>query len=141
MFRSWLKKLGQSYHGVSGNQDVSPSDLIQAMDSALTGDAAMFVGKNALLGQIVDQADDLATTVEDFALFESALQDHFDINAEVEVAHDGPFPNVVRGNGESLDAYHGRVLSIYRERDGGDKPVTLESPLPASAYIIGNLDR
>ncbi|KAG6027158.1 hypothetical protein E4U40_001687 [Claviceps sp. LM458 group G5] len=82
------------------------------MDSTLTGDAAIFVGKNALLGQIVDQADDLTTTVEDFALLESTLQDHFHIKAEVGVADDGPFPNVVRGDGELLDAYHGLVPSI-----------------------------
>ncbi|KAG6105152.1 hypothetical protein E4U14_005288 [Claviceps sp. LM454 group G7] len=108
--RSWLKKLRRSYRRVNGNQDVSPSDLTQVMD------AAMFVGKNALLGQIVDHVDDLTATVENLVLFESTLQDHFDIKAVVEVAHDGLFRNVVQGDGELLDAYHGRVLSIYRGR-------------------------
>ncbi|KAG6045839.1 hypothetical protein E4U39_001915 [Claviceps sp. Clav50 group G5] len=119
VYGSGDKKLRQSYRWVSGNQDVSPSDLIQAMDSTLTGDAAMFVGKNALLGQIVDQADDLTTTVEDFALLESTLQDHFHIKPEVGIAHDGPFPNVVRGDGESLDAYHGRGCRSTAEETEG----------------------
>ncbi|KAG6103125.1 hypothetical protein E4U14_006433 [Claviceps sp. LM454 group G7] len=63
--RSCMKKLRRSCRHVNGNQDVSPSDLIQAMDSALLGDAAIFVGKNALLKQIVDQGDNLTATVED----------------------------------------------------------------------------
>ncbi|KAG6106177.1 hypothetical protein E4U13_007547 [Claviceps humidiphila] len=142
--RSWLKKLPLSCRRVNGNQVVSLSDLIQVMDRALTGDAAMFVEKNALLGQIVDQADDLTATVENLVLFESTLQDHFDIKAVVEVArlaHDGLFRNVVQGDGESLDAYHGRFLSIYLGRGGSDKPVTLGSTWPTSAYTIGSLER
>ncbi|KAG6178200.1 hypothetical protein E4U27_003897 [Claviceps purpurea] len=57
-----------------------------------------------------------------------ALRDRFDVDAEVEVAHDGPFLNVAQGDGESLEAYHGRVLSIYRARGGRDKPVFADQP-------------
>ncbi|KAG6020046.1 hypothetical protein E4U19_006702 [Claviceps sp. Clav32 group G5] len=53
--------------------DVGPSDLIQAMDSALVGETAKYVGENILLEQIVHQADDYTATVDDLALFESIL--------------------------------------------------------------------
>ncbi|KAG6232754.1 hypothetical protein E4U26_004267 [Claviceps purpurea] len=44
--------------------------------------------------------------------------------------HDGPFPNVEQDDGESLDAYQYRVLSIYRGRGGRDKPVTGQAVTP-----------
>ncbi|KAG6157646.1 hypothetical protein E4U37_007070 [Claviceps purpurea] len=124
----WLKRLRRSYRQVNGNQDVGPSDLIQAMDSALSGEAAKFVEKSPLLRQIVDQADDFTATSDDLVLFENALRDRFDVEPEVEIGHEGPFPNTEQGEGESLDAYHGRVLSIYRARGGRDKPVTPDQP-------------
>ncbi|CCE31630.1 uncharacterized protein CPUR_05483 [Claviceps purpurea 20.1] len=34
---SWLKKFRRAYRRANGNRDPGPSDLIQAMDSALTG--------------------------------------------------------------------------------------------------------
>ncbi|KAG6024969.1 hypothetical protein E4U40_002919 [Claviceps sp. LM458 group G5] len=71
----WLKRLRRSYRQVNGNQDVSPSDLIQAMDSALSGEAAKFVEKTPLLRQVVDQADDFTATSDDLVLFENALRD------------------------------------------------------------------
>ncbi|KAG6156005.1 hypothetical protein E4U11_005826, partial [Claviceps purpurea] len=54
---SWLKKFRRAYRRANGNRDPGPSDLIQAMDIALTGDAATFVGNSTLLSHIVDQAD------------------------------------------------------------------------------------
>ncbi|KAG6056010.1 hypothetical protein E4U17_002574 [Claviceps sp. LM77 group G4] len=42
--------------------------------------------------------------------------------------HDGLFQTVERGEGESLEAYHGRILSIYRARGGRDKSVTPDQP-------------
>ncbi|KAG5942522.1 hypothetical protein E4U59_001064, partial [Claviceps monticola] len=98
------------------------------MDSALVGDAATFVGNTALLSQIVDQADNFAASAEDLALFENTFQDHFKAKEEVGVAQDGPFPNIVQGDGETLDAYHGRVLAVYRARGGRDKPVSPDQP-------------
>ncbi|KAG5973615.1 hypothetical protein E4U58_004778 [Claviceps cyperi] len=126
--KNWLKKLRRAYRRANGNRDVVPSDLIQAMDSALVGDAATFVGNTSLLSQIVDQADNFAASTEDLARFESTLEDHFGVKPEVGIAYDGPFPNVVQGDGESLDAYHGRVLSVYRARGGRDKPVSPDQP-------------
>ncbi|KAG6251031.1 hypothetical protein E4U49_007851, partial [Claviceps purpurea] len=64
-FQSWLKRLRRSYRQLNGNQDIGPSDLIQAMDSALSGEAAKFVGKNPLLKQIVNQADEFTATADD----------------------------------------------------------------------------
>ncbi|KAG5957539.1 hypothetical protein E4U58_005899 [Claviceps cyperi] len=81
------------------------------MDSALVGEAATFVENTSLLSQIVDWADNFTASAEDLALFESTLEDQFGVKAEAGIAYDGPFPNVVQGEGESLDAYHGRVLS------------------------------
>ncbi|KAG6124471.1 hypothetical protein E4U38_008491 [Claviceps purpurea] len=124
----WLKRLRRSYRQVNGNQDVGPSNLIQAMDSALCGEAAKFVGKSPLLRQIVDQADDFTATSDDLVLFENALRDRFDVEPEVGIGHEGPFPNIEQGEGESLDTYHGRVLLIYRARGGRDKPVTPGQP-------------
>ncbi|KAG6254279.1 hypothetical protein E4U49_007319 [Claviceps purpurea] len=80
---SWLKKFRRAYRRANGNRDPGPSDLIQAMDSALTGDAATFVGNSTLLSHIVDQADKFAATTEDLALFESTLQDHYVVKTEV----------------------------------------------------------
>ncbi|KAG6113454.1 hypothetical protein E4U13_003772 [Claviceps humidiphila] len=100
----WLKRLRRSYRLVNGNQDVGPSDLIQAMDSALRGEAAKFMETTPLLRLIVDQADDFTATPDDLVLFENALRDRFDVDAEVGVAHGGPFPNIEQGEGESLDA-------------------------------------
>ncbi|KAG6022811.1 hypothetical protein E4U19_004755 [Claviceps sp. Clav32 group G5] len=71
----WLKRLRRSYRQVNGNQDVGPSDLIQAMDSVLSGEAAKFVEKSPLLRQVVDQADDFTATSDDLVLFENALRD------------------------------------------------------------------
>ncbi|KAG6240204.1 hypothetical protein E4U23_007581 [Claviceps purpurea] len=127
----WSKRLRSSYLRANNGRDVSPSELIQAIDSALGGEASEFVCGNPLLDQIVDQADDFTATQDDLVMFENALRalrDRFDVDAEVEVAHDGPFLNVAQGDGESLEAYHGRVLSIYRARGGRDKPVFADQP-------------
>ncbi|KAG5965926.1 hypothetical protein E4U56_001530 [Claviceps arundinis] len=67
-------------------------------------------------------AHNLTATAEDLALFQRTLQDHYGVKAEFAAAHDGPFPNVVQGDGESLDAYYARVLAIFRGRGGSDKP-------------------
>ncbi|KAG6174846.1 hypothetical protein E4U51_000080 [Claviceps purpurea] len=127
-FQSWLKRLRRSYRQLNGNQDVGPSDLIQAMDSALSGEAAKFVGKNPLLKQIVNQADEFTATADDLVLFQNGLRDRFDDEPEVGIGQEGPFPTIEQGEGESLDTYHGRVLSIYRARGGRDKPVTPDQP-------------
>ncbi|KAG6305085.1 hypothetical protein E4U45_000790 [Claviceps purpurea] len=122
------KRLRSSYLRANNGRDVGPSELIQAIDSALGEEASEFVCGNPLLDQIVDQADDFTATQDDLVMFENALRDRFDVDAEVEVAHDGPFPNVVQGDGESLDAYHGRVLAVFRARGGRDKPISPDQP-------------
>ncbi|KAG6289059.1 hypothetical protein E4U09_005217 [Claviceps aff. purpurea] len=124
----WLKRLRSSYLRANIGRDVGPSELIQAIDSALGGEASEFVCGNPLLDQIVDQADDFTATQDDLVMFENALRDRFDVNAEVGVAHDGPFPNVVQGDSELLDAYHGRVLAVFRARGGRDKPISPDQP-------------
>ncbi|KAG6227832.1 hypothetical protein E4U26_001429 [Claviceps purpurea] len=130
---SWLKKFRRAYRRANGNRDPGPSDLIQAMDSALTGDATTFVGNSTLLSHIVDQADKFAATTEDLALFESTLQDHYVVKTEVGIGHDSPFPNVAQIDGESIDTYHGRVLAAFRARGGRDKPVSSDQP-PLTLY-------
>ncbi|KAG6282051.1 hypothetical protein E4U09_000809 [Claviceps aff. purpurea] len=127
-FQTWVKRLRRSYRRVNNGKDVGPSDIIQAIDSALAGEASKFVEKDSLLRQIVNQADDFTATADDLVLFESGLRDRFNVDAEVGIGHDGPFPNIAQGEGESLDAYQGRVLSIYRARGGRDKPVTSDQP-------------
>ncbi|KAG6282168.1 hypothetical protein E4U48_005083 [Claviceps purpurea] len=129
----WLKRLRSSYLRANNGRDVGPSELIQAIDSALGGEASEFVCGNPLLDQIVDQADDFTATQDDLVVFENALRDRFDVGAEVGVAHDGPFLNVAQGDGESLDAYHGRVLAAFRARGGRDKPVSSDQP-PLTLY-------
>ncbi|KAG5912645.1 hypothetical protein E4U61_000275, partial [Claviceps capensis] len=124
----WLKRLRSSYLRANDGRDVGPSQLIQAIDSALCGEASEFVCENPLLDQIVDQADDCTATQDDLVTFENALRDRFDVKTEVGSAYDDPFPNVVQGDGESLDAYHGRVLSVFRARGGRDKPVSPDQP-------------
>ncbi|KAG6063781.1 hypothetical protein E4U32_000937 [Claviceps aff. humidiphila group G2b] len=54
---SWFKRLTRDYRHANGNTDPSPSSMIQALDSAIVGDAATFVSNNPLLSQIVEQAD------------------------------------------------------------------------------------
>ncbi|KAG6114593.1 hypothetical protein E4U14_001349 [Claviceps sp. LM454 group G7] len=73
-------------------------------------------------------ADNFTATAEDLALFQRTLQDHYGVKAEFAAAHDGPFPNVVQGGGESFDAYYARVLAIFRGRRGSDKPETSDKP-------------
>ncbi|KAG6131820.1 hypothetical protein E4U38_003691 [Claviceps purpurea] len=124
----WLKRLRSSYLRANNGRDVGPSEFIQAIDSALGGEASEFVCGNPLLDQIVDQADDFTATQDDLVMFENALRDRFDVGAEVGVARDGPFLNVAQGDGESLDAYHGRVLAFFRARGGRDKPVSPDQP-------------
>ncbi|KAG6257945.1 hypothetical protein E4U49_006633 [Claviceps purpurea] len=72
----WLKKLRRSYYRLANDgRDVSPSDLIQSIDTALCGEADdEFVGRNPLLRQIVDQADDFTATVDDLALRSTYLR-------------------------------------------------------------------
>ncbi|KAG5930757.1 hypothetical protein E4U59_000894, partial [Claviceps monticola] len=135
----WLKRLRSSYFRANNGRDVGPSELIQAIDSALCGEASEFVCENPLLDHIVDQADNFAASAEDLALFESTLQDHFKAKEEVGLAQDCPFPNVVQGDGESLDAYHGRVLAVYRARGGRDKPVSPDQP-PLTLFEVTSVN-
>ncbi|KAG5948742.1 hypothetical protein E4U58_002079, partial [Claviceps cyperi] len=126
--KSWSKRLIRYYRRANGNEDPHPSSMIQALDNAIVGDAATFVGSNPLLSQIVEQADAFTATAEDLALFQCTLQDYYGAKSEVAAVHGGPVPYVVQGDRESLDAYHGRVLSIYRARGGRDKPISANQP-------------
>ncbi|KAG6112152.1 hypothetical protein E4U13_004395 [Claviceps humidiphila] len=124
----WFKTLIRDYRYANGNKDPSPSCMIQALDNAIVGDAGTFVGNNPLLAQIVEQADAFTATAEDLALFRCTLQDYYGVKSEVAAVHGGPIPHVVQGDRESLDAYHGRVLSIFRARGGRDKPISADQP-------------
>ncbi|KAG5927240.1 hypothetical protein E4U60_000238 [Claviceps pazoutovae] len=77
----WLKRLTRDYRRSNGNKDPSPSSMIQALDNAIVGDAATFVGSNPLLSQIVEQADAFTATAEDLALFRCTLQDHYGVKS------------------------------------------------------------
>ncbi|KAG5974357.1 hypothetical protein E4U58_003145, partial [Claviceps cyperi] len=134
----WLKRLTRDYRHANGNKDPPPSSMIQALDSAIVGDAATFVGGNPLLSQIVEQADAFTATAEDLALFRSTLQDHYGFQSEVSVAHDGPIPHIVQVDGESLDAYYARVLASFRGRGGRDRPETSDKP-PLSLLEVSNV--
>ncbi|KAG5951743.1 hypothetical protein E4U58_001085, partial [Claviceps cyperi] len=134
----WLKRLIRDYRHANGNKDPSPSSMIQALDSAIVGDAATFVGGNPLLSQIVEQADAFTATAEDLALFRCTLQDHYGVKSEVSAAHDGPIPHIVQVDGESLDAYYARVLASFRGRGGRDRPETLDKP-PLSLLEVSNV--
>ncbi|KAG5931297.1 hypothetical protein E4U59_000428, partial [Claviceps monticola] len=112
--------------------------MIQALDSAIVGDAATFVGSNPLLSQIVEQADAFTATAEDLALFRCTLQDHYGVRSEASAAHDGPIPHVAQGDVESLDAYYARVLASFRGRGGRDQPEALDKP-PLSLLEVSNV--
>ncbi|KAG6127903.1 hypothetical protein E4U22_003016 [Claviceps purpurea] len=70
----WLKKLRRFHYRLANDgRDVSPSDLIQSIDNLILPcverqTSNEFVGRNPLLRQIVDQADDFTATVDDLAL-------------------------------------------------------------------------
>ncbi|KAG5928843.1 hypothetical protein E4U60_007602, partial [Claviceps pazoutovae] len=107
-FKSWSRRLIRDYRRANGKEDPHPSSMIQALDNAIVGDAATFVGSNPLLSQIVEQADAFTATAEDLALFQCTLQDYYGVKSEASAAHDGPIPHVAQGDGESLDAYYAR---------------------------------
>ncbi|KAG5955400.1 hypothetical protein E4U56_007254 [Claviceps arundinis] len=134
----WFKTLIRDYRHANGNKDPSPSCMIQALDNAIVGDAGTFVGSNPLLAQIVEQADAFTATAEDLALFRCTLQDYYGIKSEVAAVHGGPIPHVVQGDRESLDAYHGRVLSVFRARGGRDKPISADQP-PLTTLEVSSL--
>ncbi|KAG6111744.1 hypothetical protein E4U14_002282 [Claviceps sp. LM454 group G7] len=112
--KSWSRRLIRDYRHANGNTDPSPSSMIQALDSAIVGDAAMFVGSNPLLSQIVEQADAFTATAEDSALFRCTLQDHYGVKSEVAAVHDGPIPHVVHSSPEGYTE-KGQIL-----RGGGE---------------------
>ncbi|KAG6107171.1 hypothetical protein E4U13_007076 [Claviceps humidiphila] len=49
--KSWSKILIRDYRHANGNKDPHPSSMIQALDNAIVGDAATFVGSNPLLSR------------------------------------------------------------------------------------------
>ncbi|KAG6044570.1 hypothetical protein E4U33_001510 [Claviceps sp. LM78 group G4] len=134
----WLKQLRSAYLRANDGQDIGPSEFIQAIYGALGGEATDFVYDNPLVDQILDLAEDYTATQDDLVMFENAFRDRFDADAEVGVAHDGPFPNISQGNGESLFAYYGRVLAIYRARGGRDKPASRDQP-PLTALEVSSI--
>ncbi|KAG6121727.1 hypothetical protein E4U13_003995 [Claviceps humidiphila] len=85
--KSWSRRLIRDYRHANGNKDPHPSSMIQALDNAIVGDAATFVGSNPLLSQIVEQADAFTATAEDSALFRCTLQDHYGVKSEVAAVH------------------------------------------------------
>ncbi|KAG6103518.1 hypothetical protein E4U13_000545, partial [Claviceps humidiphila] len=134
----WFKTLIRDYRHANGNKDPSPSCMIQALDNAIVGDAGTLVGNDPLLSRIIEQADAFTATAEDLALFRCTLQDCYGVKSEVAAVHGGPVPNVVQGDRESLDAYHGRVLSIFRARGGRDKPISADQP-PLTTLEVSSL--
>ncbi|KAG6058001.1 hypothetical protein E4U32_004835 [Claviceps aff. humidiphila group G2b] len=112
---------------VTHPQDIKPFRGVPCVEKHLNSWT-----KNPLLDQIVDQADDYTATQDDLVLFENALRASGIVSTSMQRWESGT------GDGESLDAYHGRVLSIYRARGGRDKPVSADQP-PLTALEVSSI--
>ncbi|KAG6193393.1 hypothetical protein E4U50_000980 [Claviceps purpurea] len=122
----WLKRLRRSYRILNDNQDVNPSDLVQAIDCALKGEALAFLNSSPHLQDIIDRADRYVASSEDLVALQNALTDRFTVHLVGEKIPVGTNVEIRQHDDEPLDAYHSRVLRVLRRAGGRDKPLTPE---------------
>ncbi|KAG6141145.1 hypothetical protein E4U38_006960 [Claviceps purpurea] len=122
----WLKRLRRSYRILNDNQDVNPSDLVQAIDCALKGEALAFLNSSPHLQDIIDRADRYVASSEDLVALQNALTDRFTVHLVGEKIPVGTNVEIRQHDDEPLDAYHSRVLRVLRRAGGRDKPLAPE---------------
>ncbi|KAG6168263.1 hypothetical protein E4U27_007869 [Claviceps purpurea] len=126
----WLKKLRRAFRNENGGQDVDPSFHIQAIDDALEGEAVAFVKTSPQLRLVVERADAYAASSVDLLALEDALKERFAVSYENTQTLASASAEITQNDGESLDSYLCRVLTVLRRAGGRDKPLgTSHEPL------------
>ncbi|KAG6244771.1 hypothetical protein E4U49_000923, partial [Claviceps purpurea] len=135
----WLRKLRRAFRNANDGHDADPSFHIQAIDDALEGEAVAFLKSSPQLRLVVERADAYSASSDDLLALEDALKERFAVSYENAQTLASASAEIAQNDGESLDSYLCRVLTLLRRAGGRDKPLGADQE-PLTQLEAFNLD-